>query len=97
MLILSSFVAGFQECALFLCTLIINTKKCISKKGLNRLYPFFDHCKKRVKSFAGENQKIQKSELAILYCAPFYVFWHLRIVFYLKPAHSRNLQTFAAF
>ena len=42
-------------------------------------------------------EKCQKSVVARLQRAPFYVFWRLRNVFYFKRAHSRSLQTFGAF
>ena len=46
-------------------------------------------------SFGVKIEKFQKSEIAILYRAQFYVFKRLRIVLHFKSVHSRNLQTFA--
>ena len=52
MLILSSFVSGFQKCDLFLGTAIRNTKNCIKKSDVITITVFFNHCTAKTEDIA---------------------------------------------
>ena len=71
MLIMSSFVSGFQKCY-FLPTAIRNTKNCISKSDVITFTWFFDHCTAKYKYIG---LKFGICVVSMQLCNIYSVFW----------------------
>ena len=50
--ILPNFVLAFQKYRLFSCTVLSNTKHCVSEKCRHHIYPCFVHCTAKNKDIA---------------------------------------------